>query len=344
MTHRYIPILRWKQGERRGLGRLQPQAKVDVVPLFILGTDQYRPPRGRNPLGLSPAHAIVAEIQQFWGTSPFYLDASAIPMTAGAPHHAMIDIAAALKAAGLHMIPATVLGAPAHYQNAVASIHGTDGLGVGLRVDLAEFTSASGWVPLMPIPMSAVDLIADFRASVGLVSAMGSTLVNAFRSLHAATAWRTVTIAGTSIPSDFSGYAAGLHLLPRTEWALWNSLSSASLPYRLDYGDYATVSLAAPPPGIAWGYPINVKYTLQSDFLVCRGVKTTGRGGVDMPPQLIGHANSITIYPSRTRITGCWADDLIDQIAAGTESPGNLETWVRISVNRHVERVRSDLP
>lgn len=342
--HRYIPILRWKQGERRGLGQLQHSAKNDVVPLFVLAPEQYRPPRGKNVLGLSPAHALVTELSQCWGAAPFYLDASAIPMLVGSANHALVDIANALRVAGLNMIPATVIGAPAHYQNAVSAIHAIDARGVGLRVDLAEFTSAASWAPLMPIPITETDLIADFRASVGLVSAIGSSLVTLFGSLHSGSNWRTVTVAGTSIPTDFSGYAAGLHVLPRTEWALWNSLSSAGLPFRLDYGDYATVSLAAPPSGIAWGYPINVKYTLPGAFLVCRGVKTTGRGGIDMPPQLIGHARSIVGYPTRTRISGCWGDDLIDNIAAGTESPGNLETWVRISVNRHINRVRSDLP
>lgn len=344
MVNRYIPILRWKQGERRGLAQLQTAARVDVFPLFQLGGEQFRGPRGNNAQGVTPAIVFANEVSQCWGTAPFYLDASALPHNSGASHHSLVDIAAACRSAGLNMIPATMLGAPPNYQSAVQAVHAIDGRGTALRVDLAEFSSASGWTGMMPLPISDTDLIADFRSSIGLVSAMGAAIISTFHALHNGPNWRSVTVSGTSIPADFSGYSAGIHIINRAEWSLWNSLSAGGLPYQLHYGDYATVSLAAPPPGIAWGYPINVKYTLPSAFLICRGVKTTGRGSIDMAPQLIGHANSIVTYHSRALISGCWADGFIDDVASGAESPGNLETWVRLSVNRHVERVRADLP
>jgi hypothetical protein len=136
---------------------------------------------------------------------------------------------------------------------------------------------------------------------------------------------------------------AGLHTIPREEVQLWSDIANAGLPYRIDFGDYATPPIAEPPPAIAWGYPINVRYTLAKDFLICRGVKTTGFGGVDMDTQLIGHAQSIVAYTQRGPIN-CWADNYIDQIAAKTIGPGNLETWVQIGINRHIELVRSLLP
>lgn len=343
MVYRYVPILRWKQGERRGLGQLQAAAKSDVVPLFQLAADQYRPPRGNNSLGITPAQAFASEVAQCWGTAPFYLDAAGVPVGSGGTHP-LIDLAAASRMVGLNLIPATMLGAPAAYQAAVQAVHAADGRGAALRVDLAEFSSTAGWASSLPLPLATIDLIADFRSSIGLVNSMGPAVTSTFQALHSGTVWRSVTIAGTSIPGDFSGYAAGLHVLPRVEWALWRALNGAGLPYRLDYGDYATVSLAAPPTGIAWGYPINVKYTLQNAFLVCRGVKTTGRGSILMPPQLVAHANSISSYTGRIPIVNCWADELIDDIASGAQQPGSLETWVRIGVNRHIERVRADLP
>jgi hypothetical protein len=191
--------------------------------------------------------------------------------------------------------------------------------------------------------LSDTDLIADFMDNVGTVAALGASLEHAFQNLHASTRWRTVAIAGTSMPENFGGLVRGLHTIPRVEWQLWQRLVNAGLPFRVDYGDYATVALVPPPEGIAWGYPINVRYTLTSDFLICRGVGTTGINGVDMEPQLIGHAQSIVAFPQRGRIA-CWADKVIDAIAARVEGPGNLEKWVQISVNRHIESVRVNLP
>lgn len=342
--YRYVPILRWKQGERRGLAQLQSSTKTDVIPLFQLQPEQFNTPKGANNVGVSPAQHFAAQVLAEWGTSPFYLDASALPQSAGTAHHPLIDIAAAARIAGIHLIPATSLGVKASYQTAVIATDATDKRGAALRVDLSEFSSASSWVIGLSIPLSRLDLIADLKTSIGVASALGAAIITTFSTLHGGKSWRTVTIAGTSIPDDFSGYAAGLHTIKRIEWSLWSKLVAAGLPYRLDYGDYATVSLAAPPSGIAWGYPINVKYTLKNEFLICRGVKTTGKGGVDMAPQLTSHAKNIVSYPGRGRITGCWADDQIDDVASGKQSCGSLETWVRYGVNRHIERVRVDLP
>lgn len=242
------------------------------------------------------------------------------------------------------MIPATRLDAPPSYQIAIRSIAAADNLGVCLRVDLQEFTSASTWSRTWLAPLNQTDLIADFAEEVSTVAGLGASVEHAFNTLHGGTAWRSVTMAGSSMPENFVGFSAGVHTIRREEWRLWRRLSRAVTAYELQYGDYATVSPNAPPSGIAWGFPINVRYTLESDFLVCRGVKTTGPGAVDMDEQLTGHAQRIHTYAMRRPITHCWADPKIDRIAGRADSPGNLETWVQIGVNRHIELVRSRLP
>ena len=146
------------------------------------------------------------------------------------------------------------------------------------------------------------------------------------------------------MPENFMKYDKDdTHLIERLEWTLWQQLISMSLPYRLDYGDYATIAIGPPPADIRWGFPINVRYTLPTQFLICRGVRTRGEGAKDMDKQLIGHAITITNYKKRDRLD-CWADDTIDKIAAKDEKPGNLEYWVQIALNRHITRVRTDMP
>jgi hypothetical protein len=315
-----------------------------VLPLFQIGADQFRLTKAQQKAGRSSAVELANGLLTDWGTSPFYLDASELSPAPGTTHHPLIDIANAARANGLNMIPATSLSSGNLYIAAVQAVNQTDGRGVALRVDLQEFTTAAQWGGNLSIGLGDIDLIADFRGTIGTVLSLGAPAVASFGNLFQGAAWRTVTVAGTSMPLDFSGYASGVYIIPRSEWILWQTLSTAGLPYAIGYGDYATVSLAAPPSGIAWGYPINVKYTLQNEFLICRGVKTTGRGAVDMAPQLVGHAQTIRAFPTRGALTGCWGDDTINDIASGAQGPGNLETWVRIGINRHIERVRNDLP
>jgi hypothetical protein len=345
MTYRYIPVLRWKRGEKTGLRYLTVGGRTDVIPLFILGTDRYV---GRTPArgpAVPAAAVLTQELSNTWGSAPFFLDASAVSPPAGATHHPLIDIGAQARSIGLQIIPATRLTAPILYQQAVTALHQLDQHGVGLRVDLQEFTSAASWTPAWGIPLEQTDLIVDFADNVGPVNSLGSALNHAFMNVHAAGQWRSITIVGTSMPENFSGVSSGVYTISRLEWSLWQRLSGlAGLPFRLDYGDYATIAIVPPPSGIAWGFPINVKYTTQADFLICRGVATTGPAAVDMAPQLIGHARQIRAYGNRMPLGHCWSDATIDDIATTVKGPGNLETWVTIGVNRHVELIRHLLP
>jgi hypothetical protein len=311
--------------------------------LIVIAPEQFRgkKPTKANP-AITPAKALAQEIANDWGTLPFYLDATAVP-NAQQGHHPLVDVASACVALGLQLIPVTHGSATGQYQQAVATVVQRDQRGVGLRVDLQGMSSANQWIANWPFPIISTDLFVDFRDNVATVAALGASLDHAFRNLHAGDKWRTVTSVGTSMPENFSGFLAGLHIIRRTEWHLWQHLAGTGLSYALDFGDYATVSVAPPPSGIAWGYPINVRYTLNDEFLICRGVGTTGLGGVDMDQQLIGHAQSIRGYAARNPIS-CWADARIDAIAAQVEDPSSLEHWVRIGLNRHIELTRINLP
>ena len=339
----YTPILRWKRGERVGVQRLTPAGKTDVTPLFLIAPDQFKekPATASAPVR-SAAEALAAELKTAWGTTPFYLDASALVPSA-AHTNPLVDIANAARVIGLQLIPATRLTATAAYQADVLAVATVDTRGVALRVDMQGLTSAASWTTAWPHALGATDLIADFADQIGVVAALGAAVNTAFSSLHSATLWRSVTVAGSSIPANLTGYAAGLHPIIRSEWSLWDQLNSASLPYQIHFGDYATIPLAAPPAGIDWGFPISVRYTLPGHFLICRGVGTTGFGGVTMDVQLSGHATSITMYAHRNALAHCWGDQRIDAIAGGG-SPGNLESWVQISTNRHIEITRNRLP
>lgn len=345
MTYRYVPILRWKRGERVGVQHLSAAARQDVFPLFVLGRDRYVGRAAtRNRAEITPPNVFASEISAIWGTASFYLDAIGVPANP-AGRHPLTSIGARARARGLSLIPATRLDASQPYQAAVRSLVQTDKRGLALKVDLNEFASATNWMAAWPYQPSETDLIVDFADNVASVTALGAAIDQVFTGLHAGRQWRSVTMSGTSMPENFAGYVAGQYLIPRAELALWQRLSTLRrLPYRLDFGDYTTVPVIPPPTGIRWGFPINVRYTLPQEFLICRGVQTTGPGAVDMDVQLIGHAQAITAHPSRTLLANCWGDTRVDRIAAQANGPQGLEHWVRIGVNRHIESTRSILP
>ena len=335
MTFRYVPILRWKRGERIGVQRLSAAGRHDVSPCFVLGRDRYVGRAAtKNRAAIAPANVVASEILAIWNTAPFYLDAAGVPANP-AGRHPLIDIGAKARAKGLRLIPVARLDSPLPYWTAVRSLVRSDQRGLALKVDLNEFASAANWIALWPYQPSETDLIVDFADNVENVAALGSAINPVFRTLQAGRQWRSVTMCGTSMPENFAGYVAGQYLIPRTELALWQRLSRLRrLPYRLDFGDYATVPVIPPPIGIRWGFPINVRYTLPQEFLICRGVQTTGPGAVDMDVQLLGHAQAITAQAGRSPLVNCWGDTTIDSVAAQAAGPQGLEHWVRIGVNR----------
>ena len=339
----YTPILRWKRGERTGLSRLSTAGHADVRPLFVLGVDQFKDRAATQARPAIPApNAFIADVLQCWGNTEFYVDASALPMRGA--QHPIVAIAQAARALGASLIPAATSGAPVPYLAAVQQVEQTDQRGAALRVDLQEFATAAAWVPTWQVPLPRTDLIADFGGNVGTVAALGVALDQTFANLHQGNVWRRVSVAGSSMPDNFQGFPAGTHLIPRVEYQLWQRLRAVPLPYALHYGDFANLSLASPPPGIAWGYPINAKYTRDNDFLICRGVRTEGQNALDMDVQLISHARTIRGYPNRNPLAFCWGDQVIDAIATNQQGPQGLEQWVSFTVNRHIELVRHLLP
>ncbi|HSX60038.1 MAG TPA: hypothetical protein VLF18_07560 [Tahibacter sp.] len=343
MTYSYFPIVRLMRGERTALTHLSVQGKADVKPIFVIGHDKYRAKAATSSQpAIAAANVIASQLQAAWGVNEFYLNASLIPD--GQHAHPLADVALACRQIGLAMIPVLPFAATNAYAQACLAAAQTDRRGIMLSVDVPTFASAAQWIGNFNHPIAATDLLLDLGDNIGNFSALGPPAVQMLHQLHGAGSWRAVAIAGTSIPENFSGYGAGIHLLPRAELGFWHNAIQSGLPYRLDFSDYTTVSTAPAPPGISWGFPINAKYTLPSDFLVCRGVGTTGPGAVDMDVQLLAHAQAIRSYPGRTALAHCWADSRIDQIAAGTTGTGNLENWVALAVNRHIEITRHVIP
>lgn len=342
MTTVYVPILRWKRGERIGLQHLNQSAKSRALPIFMLGTEQYQAKAAtKSKPAISPAIRFVQEVTQSWGTTSFAVDASSLPVIGG--NHPLNAIAATARIGGLTLIPATSLSASSAYQTAVRNCARTDNRGVLLRVDLQEAATIPAWLTQWGHQPGETDLVVDLGDNVSQATGLGPAVAQVFQQIHLGPHWRSITVSGTSMPPNFQGYTQGLHTIQRIEYSLWQQLSAAGLPYHLNYGDYAAAPPGDTPSGISWGFPINVRYTLPHEFLICRGVRTDGPLGVDMSVQLVQHANRIVNHPSRHRIR-CWADDKVDGIAAGTSSPQGLEHWVQLGVNRHIELMHAILP
>lgn len=352
-THRYVPIIRWRQGEQRALRELSAGARPGVTPLILLLPDHYKPP---SATAMASKKGPKNEGQQFIKlvqeakSSNIFVDASALPGTA--KHHSLDDIAAAARAAGISLVPAAVLNAGADYKAAVSRVTAKDGKGMALRVSFAQMNGAAAWTASLPLSPKYIDLIVDLTASVSEIASLGGAVIQSFGNLHQGTAWRSVTLAGGCIPVNLGGFSHGLTIIDRDEFVLWQSINNAGMPYRLDFGDYGSV-WPGPPITAKAAPPVNAKYALRNKYMIFRGVKTKGpiptTKGIPAPApmdeQFRDHSKLIVGQAGRGKLAHCWADGLIDGYATSTSgSCGNVPFWVGVSQNRHFEITRHHLP
>lgn len=345
---KYVPLLRWKRGEQIALSALTNSARENISPLILLANEQFKQRKATAKIeARTAAKAFCDEVSSAWGADEIKLYAGELnPVGEGDPSP-LVAIGEEAAKAGLAIVPVVRFSDPEDYQTAAAEMARSMIGAIGLRITLAEMGDAADWIDL--VSPESTDLIVDLGDKIDAAAALGTLLADAFARLRDGPSWRSVTIAGSSIPDDFSGVAAGAHRIQRKELAVWRALRERALPYNLFFGDYATVSPNARAPGVRWGYPINVKYTLKNEFHICRGIRTIGfppkKDGTpardvptkDMGSQLIGHAKTIVALRDRDALPDCWGDAQIDAIARGDIGPGGLAEWVQYSVNRHIE-------
>ena len=345
----YNPMLRWKAGEQGALANLS--SKSGITPFILLQREQYaatksppKKPRKRVPKTppLAAADVFVGQADKAWGAERFFLDASDLPATPSGHH--LDQISAAARAAGLQIVPAISLSGDAAYRGAVERMAATDGRGVALRVSFDQMASATSWSGSWFAAPSDTDLIVDLGNSIASMAGAHSLAIAAFSALHRGERWRSVTVAGGSIPPMLTGYKIGETPLARYELDFWTAISGASLPYSLDFGDYATIAPDALNLDVEGSFPVNAKYTIGRQFLIYHGVRPRGVKGVPMQDQLRNYARTIHKRPGRGPLANCWGDIQIDKIATSGASPGSPGVWVKYSVNRHIELTRANLP
>ena len=138
MRYRYIPILRWKRGEKRGIKAVSEAMAQDVCPLIAVTEETFadQPETSRSEV-VSATFLFADEVFKHWGARPFYLDASEIqPSTTGT--HPLLDTAKQCRELGARLTPATTLRASESYEAAVLNVAQTDACGVALTINLRE--------------------------------------------------------------------------------------------------------------------------------------------------------------------------------------------------------------
>jgi hypothetical protein len=191
---------------------------------------------------------------------------------------------------------------------------------------------------LLGVEPPNIDLLIDLRyLGAEPAASRVQMLVRAFQNIPNLDVWRSMILAGSSMPNSFEGVCdRGSHgYLARRESEIWLGMQNSPVKRIPTFGDYTTV-----PPQyaemntrtIAKHLGPNVKYTLDRRWYVARGQSFQKNGSA----QYFSIARNIASLPDFRGAAASQGDQFIAVRARGGATCGNPEQWVSASVNSHI--------
>lgn len=333
MPYRYVAMLRSKSGEVTALEHLAVQARQRLLPVVHLVA---RPPT-----------TFVQRLSAVWDQE-VGID-GLFNLTISGSAQAFSSIVTALRQEGLSVLPSidaaeTVPTYTQAVSRLVSARHPNLIVKAPLRLlpTIQTWVTGNGWNPRQ------VDLVITLGHVPELPEDFGGYVAQRISSsLPNPTGWRSVTLASSSAPKDYTALSPGRNVIPRLCWRIWQNVRQGIHGFQLDYGDHAVAHPdLTEPPGVAMvRASVSVRYAVDDEWIVLKGRSTTGPSGQAMAAQYTRHAQDLVREPQFNRVPGCWGDSRISAIATGqTAGSGSRQSWIEIAVNRHISLVAHQLP
>lgn len=356
----YVPVLKWKRGERSALSLLSDEEKASLTPLFEINPIPYDHQKREfkktldgylGNFGADLSSCLSAPKQIFIDAHTIHDDGrltSNITLENGlTPLEYTVNEA---NNSGFTAVPVTSLRRYDEYHTAARNCVQNHPNGIALRIfrsdleNLSDFNNnLNSWIEFMNLNTNEVDIILDFQyvnpeEESNFLNLLSSILVR-FPYLSE---WRTLTLLYTSMPQNLSSIKTGTNTqLPRIEWNIYAELMNFNLTRIPTYGDYNIASTewfdfdpVTMNPGA------NIKYTTPNQFLIFRGHGTRNNG----LGQMQGLCTDLVQHNEYYGPDFSYGDQYISECSMGNVSTGNPETWVKVTVNHHLVFILHLLP
>lgn len=355
--HAYIPILFTRRGERSATRESTPGVKDRLVPIWVVAPVPWDS-ETEGPARSVEDHinGLADDLVKDWGTDPAYLDTLYLddaPLSTG--QHPLVAIVNQARALNLPLIPVTGPDrSTTHHQAAADVVALGDGQGLCLRIgrdDALEWQktpTARAWdldalLMTLVIDPEEVDIVIDFGDDVDSPTATAALMRAIMAVLPHQMRWRSVTFAGTSIPSSLQGVPT-MQISPfaRGEWDTYvQLLTGAPLGRAVRFGDYGVQHPDVPTdvdPRFLRVFS-TFRYSTPQGWLIARGLELRVAGYT--------HVHDLAaLLVARPEYAGAGfsvGDKWLEDCANHACNNGNAERWRRVSTNHHLARVTTDL-
>ncbi|MFJ8516157.1 beta family protein [Lysinibacillus xylanilyticus] len=355
----YVPILKWKRGERTALEKLTSTVKNNMTPLIEIQPVPFDHKERVFSKTLDQHLAeIGTQVKTAWGQDkPIFVDVNTLYENGDfseevlqSGQHPVEFIIDEIEANGTKAIPVTGIYRYHSFHSSIKKMNDKYKSGVCLRLEEGEFSDTeslrkeiNNFLNYIKEKPENIDIILDYKQ---ILPKQEATHINNIILLLAQfpfiSEWRTLTIASTAypktlqqIPTDSNGD------IPRTEWEVYKKLSALSLGRTPSFGDYNIthpdfVNLDPRVINMAAG----IRYTFDNKFYIFRGIGVKNNGFT----QMVKICNDVINHTCYRGSTFSFGDNEIYNCANQTRSTnGNAETWVTSGINHHLTIVAQDI-
>lgn len=336
----YLPILKWKQGERIALRSLKPDQRENVVPLIELQPITAAPDRASLVAAL-PAYLqkIAAELSKALPEASWCgIDTRYV--AAGYPRQVQLLNAICVqlsKLTDLEILPVISSALVQTEPDQLAKLAERFNEHI-LRIDTPSVAVAQVQ-PIVDcarehIPGSLLHVVVDQFSLVGKDPKVTTNIVKPYLDAAIASQCASVTLAGGSFPVNLIGFKQGFHDIVRVEWKVWSSIHKLADYADVRYSDYCVTHPAQAPemdptqvnPSVAIRYAADGFWRL----FKAGGFK---KGAPNQYISLCKLLMTDAVYSGATYSFGdkCYAD-----AAASKLGNGNPSSWRRDATNHHL--------
>lgn len=348
----YVPILKWKMGEKTALEEIPTLLKNSFTPLVEIVPPTFDFAHNVYKKSIDDhLRDIGSSFAKSWSSQlPFFIDLKWLPLSMSTCFgiHTLEYVLNEIRKKSYKAIPVTGSSRDLAYQNEVKRAIAIDKLGVCFRIEEHDFVHIDNNIKAMlsffSVQPEEVDLIIDFDYILDKDNNKNYlSIIALINSLPFISQWRTFTFSASAFPEDTSLVSTNtIGSFVRSEWLIWNALykNSSSIKRVPSFGDYA---IANPKykeidPRLM-KMTANIRYTANSRWIIVKGL-TIKKNGWKQTQGLCKKLIALKEYCGRSF---SWGDKTIDDCANGVAGCGNATTWRKVGTNHHITLVVNQL-
>jgi hypothetical protein len=333
----YVPVLRWRQGEKNALKDLPTSIKQAVLPLIEI-------------IENNESIDIVDDIMSYWRNSLVMIDLV---------HHVSGEerLMTSIKkgaARNWNVIPVISSNSSDRLLNDAKSIAHESNHGLAIRVSKEQLLEGdqvnkalNSLVKEYSIAPSETMIVVDFGLITDEDSYMG--MVGKVSALPYLKEWSKLVVSGGCMPKDLSDFEPGQdNYLDRYEWVYWKKYQDL---FNRDtvYSDYTTRHPYYDGAMMPFGGSKSIRYSLSDKVRIIRGRKQ------DPSEMYLSHAATFCDYSgefygeeysegdkfimARRNLFYMYAEEEARGYVEPQKKTGSPATWVTASVNHHINVV-----